>query len=147
MCGAAECWLCMHVLDIHVHMLFFHCTIQRLPPPPFPHRNTNTAKGFSGKPTPSTPSSSTTTTSPPAAATPADRKWRLKAYDVEEWLAWVNTQKQAAGVQGDNVWIQVQLDGTVRSSGVGMPPWAKFVADLPELSDVRTKVTDGMGRL
>jgi hypothetical protein len=42
---------------------------------------------------------------------------------------------------------QVQLDGSVRSSGAGLPPWARLVDDLPELSDVRTKLTDGMGRV
>lgn len=76
-----------------------------------------------------------------------DRRWRLKAHDVDEWLGWINTQKAAAKVTGDNVWVQVQLDGTVRSSGVGMPPWPKFLDDLPELGDVRTKWTDGLGRL
>lgn len=43
--------------------------------------------------------------------------------------------------------LQVQLDGSVRSSGAGLPPWSRLVDDLPELSDVRTKLTDGMGRV
>ena len=38
---------------------------------------------------------------------------------------------------------QVQLDGTVRASGVGIPPWKQFVADLPELGSMRTKLSDG----
>ncbi len=40
---------------------------------------------------------------------------------------------------------QVQLDGTVRSSGRGTPDWAKFVDDLPRLDSVRTRFTDGIG--
>ncbi len=129
-----------------LHHIYNPCPLHIIHPIPTHHRNASTAKGFSGKP----PPSSSTPTPPPSPTPPAstaDRKWRLKAYDVEEWITWVNTQKEAANVKGENVWIQVQLDGTVRSSGVGMPPWVKFVADLPELSDVRTKITDGMGRL
>jgi len=41
--------------------------------------------------------------------------------------------------------VQVQLDGTVRTSGVGGPSWQQLVDDLPELSSVRTKFTDGVG--
>lgn len=74
-----------------------------------------------------------------------DPRWQLEPYVVEEWLAWVAEQKKAAGVKGENVWVQVQLDGTVRSSGLGTPPWPKFISDLPELDDVRTKFTDGLG--
>lgn len=40
---------------------------------------------------------------------------------------------------------QVQLDGTVRTSGVGAPAWQQLVDDLPELGSVRTKLTDGVG--
>jgi hypothetical protein len=40
---------------------------------------------------------------------------------------------------------QIQLDGTVRSSGAGSPPWRKFVEDLPLLTDVRTRLMDGVG--
>jgi hypothetical protein len=44
-----------------------------------------------------------------------------------------------------NVWVQIQLDGTVRASDVGTPPWARIVADLPPLDSFKTKVTDGIG--
>jgi hypothetical protein len=40
---------------------------------------------------------------------------------------------------------QVQLDGTVRSSGTGTPPWGRFLGDLPTLDSVRTQMTDGIG--
>lgn len=42
---------------------------------------------------------------------------------------------------GENVYVQVSLDGTVRSSGLGVPPWERFVGDLAPLDDVRTKLT------
>ena len=41
--------------------------------------------------------------------------------------------------------VQVQLDGSVRSSGVGAPPYQKLVEYLPELGSLTTRLTDGKG--
>lgn len=81
-----------------------------------------------------------------AAAQPAakktDAKWILEPVEVPEWLTWIAAQQSAANVEdGENVFVQVSLDGTVRSSGLGVPPWQKFVGDLAPLDDVRTKLT------
>lgn len=75
-----------------------------------------------------------------------DRKWQLEAYDTAEWFEWLGEQKKQAGVKGDHVFVQIQLDGTVRSSGLGSPPWEKFLDDLAPLDDIRTRFTDGLGR-
>jgi hypothetical protein len=82
-----------------------------------------------------------------ALLTEADRKWRLSAAEVGEWEAWLEAQKEFAALPAGkrNCWVQVQLDGTVRSSGVGAPPWGRFIGDLPELDSLRTKMTDGIG--
>lgn len=42
---------------------------------------------------------------------------------------------------GDNCYFQIALDGTVRASGLGIPPWDRFVGDLAPLDDIRTKMT------
>ncbi len=60
--------------------------------------------------------------------------------------AWIKEQRALAKLPdtpGD-CYVQVQLDGRVRSSGLGMPPWAKFVGDLPPLDSARTMFTDGI---
>ncbi|GIL43550.1 hypothetical protein Vafri_1251 [Volvox africanus] len=77
----------------------------------------------------------------------ADKRWRLEPYTVDEWKAWILEQKEFAGlpVNEPNCYIQIQLDGTVRSSGVGTPPWRQLVEDLPLLSDFRTRLMDGVG--
>lgn len=75
-----------------------------------------------------------------------DRKWQLEAHDTPEWSEWLNEQKKQANVKGDHVFVQIQLDGTVRSSGLGSPPWEKFLDDLAPLDDIRTRFTDGLGR-
>ena len=75
-----------------------------------------------------------------------DKKWQLEAYETAEWIEWLEEQKKTANVKGDQVFVQIQLDGTVRSSGLGSPPWEKFLSDLAPLDDLRTRFTDGMGR-
>jgi hypothetical protein len=46
----------------------------------------------------------------------------------------------------ESVWCkQVQLDGSVRASGAGMPPWERWKDDLPELDSLQTRLTDGVG--
>jgi hypothetical protein len=63
---------------------------------------------------------------------------------LQEWL---EAQKEFAGLDRSrrNVWVQIQLDGTVRSSGTGTPNWDRLVEDLPSLDSVRTRMTDGVG--
>ncbi|PRW20574.1 LOW PSII ACCUMULATION chloroplastic [Chlorella sorokiniana] len=104
--------------------------------------SSGSSKGFGGSGGEAKPAAA-----PKAAAglSSKDRKWQLKAANEEEWVQWLEQQKAAAGISADAVYVQVQLDGTVRTSGVGGPSWQQLVDDLPELSSVRTKLTDGVG--
>jgi tetratricopeptide (TPR) repeat protein len=74
-----------------------------------------------------------------------DRRWQLTPANLEEWSEWVSEQTKSAGITspGDNYYVQVQMDGSVRASGAGIPPWKKFLDDIPPLDDVRTKFMDG----
>eukprot|EP00798_Chlamydomonas_sp_ICE-L_P027722 gene27722-7368_t len=76
-----------------------------------------------------------------------DKKWQLQPYNLPEWKAWIRLQREAVNVPVDlkDCFIQVQLDGTVRSSGVSTPPWAQLMDDLPTLDSIRTTLTDGIG--
>lgn len=74
----------------------------------------------------------------------------FEAANLQEWIRWIEEQSQASknkspGSAGSNYYVQIQLDGTVRASGVGMPPWVQFMDDIPELDSVRTKLSDGRG--
>ncbi|GAX77479.1 hypothetical protein CEUSTIGMA_g4923.t1 [Chlamydomonas eustigma] len=82
-----------------------------------------------------------------AGVTEEDKKWRLEAYDPAEWQTWIEQQKEFANITGEdrNCYIQVQLDGTVRSSALGAPKWARIVDALPPLDDIRTSLSDGVG--
>lgn len=78
----------------------------------------------------------------------ADKKWRLTAHDEPEWQEWLEAQLanlKDLKPEQRNCYVQVQLDGTVRSSGIGSPNWAKLIDDLPPLKDIRTLATDGIG--
>ncbi|KAK9809675.1 hypothetical protein WJX73_003309 [Symbiochloris irregularis] len=101
------------------------------------------AKGF-GNAKPSRP--------PPAPAAAealsveADKRWKLEAAVPEEWEAWLAEQKEEAKVKSGNLFLQVQLNGKVRASAEGRPPWDKLAEELPKLDDLRTKISDGLGR-
>ena len=45
------------------------------------------------------------------AAPKQDARWELRPAATEEWEAWLRTQKEAAGVKGDDVYVQVRLHG------------------------------------
>jgi hypothetical protein len=84
---------------------------------------------------------------PPAEPAPAPPARLELAPPRPRPQQWIEEQKEFAGLERvkRNVWVQIQLDGTVRASDVGSPPWARFVADLPPLDSFKTKVTDGIG--
>jgi hypothetical protein len=35
-----------------------------------------------------------------------DKGWKLKAASIQEWEGWIEEQKRAAGVKGDDVYVQ-----------------------------------------
>jgi hypothetical protein len=42
------------------------------------------------------------------------------------------------------VYVGLRMDGRVRSSGTGVPPWARFAAELPPTDGAWGGVLDGM---
>lgn len=58
---------------------------------------------------------------PPSAE---DLRWRATPIRLGEWQAWFQKQAAMAGKGlGDGLYISLRLDGRVRGSGVGTPPW------------------------
>ncbi|CAN8273517.1 unnamed protein product [Cochlearia groenlandica] len=73
------------------------------------------------------------------------RLWRVSPVFVSEWEKWLDEQKKLAGVSSDSpVYLSLRLDGRVRGSGVGYPPWQAFVAQLPPVKGIWTGLLDGM---
>ncbi|KAB2602041.1 protein LOW PSII ACCUMULATION 1 [Pyrus ussuriensis x Pyrus communis] len=72
------------------------------------------------------------------------RLWQLTPIYVTEWTNWLDEQKKLAGVTSDYpVYISLRLDGRVRGSGVGYPPWNAFVAQLPPVKGMWSGLLDG----
>ncbi|EOA19030.1 hypothetical protein CARUB_v10007683mg [Capsella rubella] len=73
------------------------------------------------------------------------RLWRVTPVFVPEWEKWLDAQKKLANVSSDSpVYLSLRLDGRVRASGVGYPPWQAFVAQLPPAKGIWTGLLDGM---
>lgn len=88
---------------------------------------------------------------PPSSSSPSSssdkkkkEKWELAPAAPAEWRAWLDGTAKAAGIAGSTFYVQVQMDGRVRASGAGPPPWDRLVADLAPLDSIQTKLTDGI---
>lgn len=73
------------------------------------------------------------------------RLWQLLPFDISEWSKWIDEQKSLANVSSESpVYMSLRLDGRVRGSGVGYPPWNAFVAQLPPVKGMWSGLLDGM---
>ena len=81
----------------------------------------------------------------PPPATAADKRWRAEPLYPSEWNRWLDDQMRAAGVGKDRgVYVSLRMDGRVRASGVGQPPWALLAASLPPTEGMFSGFLDGM---
>ncbi|XP_050366001.1 protein LOW PSII ACCUMULATION 1, chloroplastic isoform X1 [Argentina anserina] len=72
------------------------------------------------------------------------RLWQLNPVIVSDWTNWLDEQKKLAGVSPESpVYISLRLDGRVRGSGRGYPPWNAFVAQLPPVKGMWSGLLDG----
>ncbi|URD94522.1 hypothetical protein MUK42_30746 [Musa troglodytarum] len=73
------------------------------------------------------------------------RLWRLRPLYTSEWAKWIEEQKTLANVSLDSpVYLSLRMDGRVRGSGVGYPPWNALVAQLPPVKGLWSGLLDGM---
>lgn len=73
------------------------------------------------------------------------RLWQLQPVLTPEWSEWLDDQKKLANVSPESpVYLSLRLDGRVRGSGVGYPPWNAFVAQLPPVKGMWSGLLDGM---
>lgn len=70
--------------------------------------------------------------------------WRLVPAITNDWSEWLAEQKKLANVSPESpVYLSLRLDGRVRGSGVGYPPWNAFVAQLPPVKGMWSGLFDG----
>eukprot|EP00249_Psilotum_nudum_P010227 c22411_g1_i1 orf=788-1864(+) len=75
--------------------------------------------------------------------------WRAVPIYTSEWARWLREQKQLASVPDDKpVYLSLRMDGRIRGSGIGFPPWSALVAQLPPVKGFWGGALDGFdGRL
>lgn len=72
-------------------------------------------------------------------------RWEGRVVRADDWKAWFQEQASVAGKGVDNgLYIGLRLDGRVRASGVGCPPWSTFVKQLAPVEGMWRGVLDGM---
>ncbi|GFP82993.1 protein low psii accumulation 1 chloroplastic [Phtheirospermum japonicum] len=73
------------------------------------------------------------------------RMWQLSPVYAAEWNMWLDEQKKLANVSPESpVYMSLRMDGRVRGSGVGYPPWNAFVLQLPQVKGIWSGLLDGM---
>ncbi|KXZ48166.1 hypothetical protein GPECTOR_30g262 [Gonium pectorale] len=67
--------------------------------------------------------------------TPEDLRWRAEPLRLPEWTAWFEEQvSYSAKAKPENgLFVGLRLDGRVRSSGSGVPPWRRYALELAPL--------------
>lgn len=85
----------------------------------------------------------TTLSLPPL--TEDDLRWRANPIRIGEWKAWFDEQAAASNKgTGQGLYVGLRLDGRVRASGRGCPPWDIFAAQLPPVEGFFSGLWDGM---
>ncbi|EPS72224.1 hypothetical protein M569_02532 [Genlisea aurea] len=65
--------------------------------------------------------------------------------NAAEWTKWLDEQKELANVPPESpVYLSLRMDGRVRGSGVGYPPWNALVIQLPPVGGIWSGLLDGM---
>lgn len=58
-------------------------------------------------------------------------RWKAAPLRLEEWKAWFQEQAKLANASLERgLYVSLRLDGRVRGSGLGPPPWQRLVAQL-----------------
>ncbi|KAK9817814.1 hypothetical protein WJX72_002596 [[Myrmecia] bisecta] len=73
-----------------------------------------------------------------------DLRWKATPLRQNEWRDWFVEQMALANAKPDRgLYMGLRLDGRVRASGVGPPPWARFVAELAPVEGMWKGLGDG----
>eukprot|EP01024_Parvocaulis_polyphysoides_P035499 TRINITY_DN3144_c0_g1_i3.p3 TRINITY_DN3144_c0_g1~~TRINITY_DN3144_c0_g1_i3.p3 ORF type:complete len:314 (-),score=39.68 TRINITY_DN3144_c0_g1_i3:1519-2424(-) len=74
-----------------------------------------------------------------------DLRWLGKSVVTDQWRKWFDEQMALAEVDSQNgLYVGLRIDGRVRASGKGIPPWPVFIAQLPPMEGMWKGLLDGM---
>ena len=73
-----------------------------------------------------------------------DKRWKGQAARLDEWKLWFEDQMRDSQVTSDDgLYVGLRMDGRVRASGRGMPPWFRIANELPPLEGLWKGFGDG----
>ena len=73
-----------------------------------------------------------------------DKRWKGRAVRLEEWKTWFNEQMRESKVTLESgLYVGLRMDGRVRASGRGVPPWFRIANELPPLEGMWSGFGDG----
>ena len=62
-------------------------------------------------------------------------RWKATALRQGDWESWFQTQMKTANKKPEKgLYISLRMDGRVRGSGTGSPPWDRLAVALPPVS-------------
>ncbi len=62
-------------------------------------------------------------------------RWKATALRQGDWASWFQTQMKTANKKPEKgLYISLRMDGRVRGSGTGSPPWDRLAVALPPVS-------------
>jgi hypothetical protein len=66
-------------------------------------------------------------------------RWRAQPLQLAAWREWFGEQLALAtkATSDRGLYVGLRLDGRVRASGMGQPPWARFAVELAPLEGER----------
>ena len=65
-------------------------------------------------------------------------RWKATALRQGDWESWFQTQMKTANKKPEKgLYISLRMDGRVRRSGAGSPPWDWLAVALPPVSGSR----------
>eukprot|EP00951_Prasinocladus_malaysianus_P044123 scaffold562715_cov53-Prasinocladus_malaysianus.AAC.1 len=73
------------------------------------------------------------------------KRFICKAARLDGWTTWFEEQAGMAKASTENgLYIGLRLDGRVRASGKGSPPWQKFIREIAPMEGMWKGFLDGM---
>lgn len=82
---------------------------------------------------------------PAMTLTSDELRWKALPIRLDEWKKWFDEQTSASNTDiTAGLYIGLRMDGRVRASGKGCPPWGAFAAQLPPIEGFFGGFLDGM---
>jgi hypothetical protein len=74
-----------------------------------------------------------------------DLRWRATPLRTDDWAAWFGQQLSASSKTSEQgLYVSLRMDGRVRASGTGPPPWDRFIKQLAPVEGMWKGFLDGM---